>query len=453
MAEVGLDGRVLAFTTLVALGCALFFGLFPLVRYGTGDLAARLRDGASHGGTQGRRQHRLRNALVVVQVAMALVLLVGSGLMFRSFLALRAVDPGFDAKHVLTARISVPSAEIQGAEETGAFFRDLTGRAATLPGAEAAGVVARVPLAGGLSFGTVDVEDQPRAEGELPVFAYQSAAGPGYFEAMGIPVLEGRAFENGDGATGTRAVVVSASFAKHWWPEGSPLGRRLRMGMPDEAWWDIVGVVGDVHAQGLQSPPGETIYFPPVFGPASRPAPFRTLDLVVKTSAEPLQLVSALRQQLREVNPRIPLSNPRSMDSVLQGATARTSFTMAMLGSASGIALLLGLVGIYGVISYIVSQRTREIGVRMALGASAPSVRGMVVRQGLVLAGFGVAVGLAGAALLSTLMSSLLFGIRATDPVTYASVAAALVVVAAGASWLPARRAASVDPSRALRSE
>jgi predicted permease len=270
---------------------------------------------------------------------------------------------------------------------------------------------------------------------------------------MGIPVLEGRAFENGDGATGTRAVVVSASFAKHWWPEGSPLGRRLRMGMPDEAWWDIVGVVGDVHAQGLQSPPGETIYFPPVFGPASRPAPFRTLDLVVKTSAEPLQLVSALRQQLREVNPRIPLSNPRSMDSVLQGATARTSFTMAMLGSASGIALLLGLVGIYGVISYIVSQRTREIGVRMALGASAPSVRGMVVRQGLVLAGFGVAVGLAGAALLSTLMSSLLFGIRATDPVTYASVAAALVVVAAGASWLPARRAASVDPSRALRSE
>ncbi|MFC1662323.1 FtsX-like permease family protein, partial [Gemmatimonadota bacterium] len=218
-------------------------------------------------------------------------------------------------------------------------------------------------------------------------------------------------------------------------------------------WWQIVGVVADVHQQSLEGAPEEMVYFPPTGGPVANPGAVRTLDILVKASANPLQLVAVLRRELNALNPRIPLSNPRTMETVFKASTARTSFTMAMLGAASGIALLLGLVGIYGVVAYVVSLRTREIGVRMALGATAPSVRAMVVRQGLRLAAAGVVVGLVAAGLLSSVMSSLLFGVRALDPMTYGAVALALVGIAVLASWLPARRAAGVDPSRALREE
>jgi ABC-type antimicrobial peptide transport system permease subunit len=232
------------------------------------------------------------------------------------------------------------------------------------------------------------------------------------------------------------------------------MGRRLAGDESDpSSWWEIVGVVSDVRHQNLQATPEEFVYFPLTVGPASAPGIARSQDILIKTTGDPYQLIPVLRRELRALNPRIPLSNPRTMEDVFRAATARTSFTMTMLGAASGIALLLGLVGIYGVISYVVSQRTREIGVRMALGATAPSVRGMVVRQGLVLAGLGVGLGLVAAGALSSVMSSVLFGVGALDPFTYASVSAVLVGVAILASWLPARKAAGVDPSRALREE
>lgn len=455
MAELSMDLRVLAFTGAVALGCALFFGFFPLLRYGTENLAGQLRDGGgARGSTGGRERHRLRNALVVTQVALALVLLVGSGLMFRSFLALRAVDPGFDAEGVLTVRVTVPTGEIQDAREADRFFQTLRDRVADQPGVLGAGLVTSVPLGGsGLSFGGMEVEDHPRAENELPVFANLPQAAPGYVEAMGIPVLEGRSFRPGDGPDEGRAAMVSRSFAQHWWPGGSALGRRVRFGNPDETWYTIVGVVGDVRHRNLEDPAPEMVYFPTLTEVAGNYQVARAQDLAVRTSGDPLAFLPVLRRELQALNPRIPLSNPRTMTAVLQGATARTSFTMSLLGAASGIALLLGLVGIYGVVSYVVSQRTREIGVRMALGATAPAVRGMVVRQGLAVAGVGVVVGLVAAAGLSRVMTALLFGVSATDPVTYAGVGVALVVVAALASWLPARRAAGVDPSTALRAE
>ncbi len=453
MAEVGMDGRVLAFTAAVSLGCAIFFGLFPLVRYGSDDLVSHLKDGGAHGATGGRDRHRLRNGLVVVQVAMALVLLVGSGLMFQSFLALRSVDPGFDGERMLTARISVPPGEIEGWEETAGFFRQLQQRMAQQAGVLGAGLTSRVPLTGHTSFGSMEVEDHPRTEDELPIFAAHARAEVGYFETMGIPLLEGRTFRAGDGAEGLRAVVVDASFAQEWWPGSSAVGRRVRGGPEGEDWWQIVGVVGDVHQSSLEEDPRNTVYWPLTLGLAEEPFPARTLDVVVKTASDPLAFLSVLRRELKAINPRIPLANPRTMDDVFQAATGRTSFTMAMLGAASGIALLLGLIGIYGAISYVVSQRTREIGVRMALGASGSLVRGMVVRQGLLLATGGVAVGLVAAALLSSVMGSLLYGVSATDPLTYGGVAVALVAVAALASWLPARRAAGVDPSRALRAD
>jgi predicted permease len=454
MAEIGVDVRVLAFTGILALGCALFFGFFPLLRYGMHDLAGPLREGAG-GSTSARgpRRNGLRNGLVITQMALALILLVGSGLMFLSFQALRSVDPGFDPEGVLVAELSVPSAEIQGWEETASFYRQLRERLAALPGVEAVGFAQGAPLTGGMSYFSVEVEDHPRGPDEMPVFARNNNVGPGYLEAMGIQLLEGRSFRSGDGAEGVRVAVVTESFAEMWWPNESPLGRRMRIGYEGEDWYEIVGVVEDTHYLSLEETPEETVYWPSTVGPAEAPFPTRSRDVILKTAGDPLQFVSALRREVSALNPRIPVSNPRSMAAVFSDATSRVSFTAALLGAASGIALLLGLVGIYGVISYVVSQRTREIGVRLALGATAPSVSSMVVRQGLALAGTGVVIGLLGAGVLSRVIGSILYGVSPTDPVTYGTVAALLLVVAAAASWLPARKAAAVDPSSALRAD
>jgi putative ABC transport system permease protein len=449
--EIGLDPRVLAFTLTMAAGCALFFGFFPLVRYGAENLGVQLRDGTPHGATGGRTTHRLRNGLVVTQLALALVLLVGSGLMFRSFVALRATDPGFDPERVLTARITVPTAELSGWEETAGFFRTLRERLAAQAGVEAVGFTDSAPLSGGMSYYNVQLEDHPRAEGELPIFARHSQVEVGYFETMGIDVVEGRTFQTGDGAEGRRVAVVGKKFADLWWPGESPIGRRINAGPGD--WFEIVGVVDDVRFESLVEENDEIVYWPGTLGAADDPQPARSMDVVIRTTADPSTFIPVLRREVQALNPRIPVSNPRTMESVVGAAMSRTSFTMALLGAASGVALILGLVGIYGVISYVVSQRTREIGVRMALGATAPSVRGMIVRQGALLAAGGVALGLLAAGAMSSIMASLLYGVEATDPLTYASVAVVLIAVSILASWIPAARAAGVDPSRALRSE
>jgi predicted permease len=453
MAEIGIDGRVLAFTAAIAIACALFFGLFPMLRYGVTNLAHQLA-GGTRGATAGREHHRVRNGLVVSQVALALVLLVGSGLMLRSFMALRSVHPGFDAANLLTARVTVPSAEIPEAEGTRQFFTQLRQQLEVQPGVEAVGMATAMPLGGsGVSYTTIEVEDHPRSENELPMFASWPQAGAGYFEAMGIPLLEGRTFRETDGGDGFRAVVVSRAYAERWWPGTSPIGRRMRLGAQDEDWYEIVGVVENVRQQQLEELSEEMVYFPLVTEAGGDVSMTRSLDIVIRTAGDPLTLVSVLRGRVRELNPRIPLSNVRTGEAVVGSATARTSFTASMLGAASGIALLLGLVGIYGVISYVVSQRTREIGVRMALGASRGSVRGMVVRQGLLLSLAGVVLGLIAAAPLSRLMRSLLYGVRPIDPLTYLAVGVSLIAVAVLASLIPAVRAAGVDPGSALRIE
>lgn len=454
MAEVGMDVRVLSFTMVIALGCALFFGLFPLLRHGREDLAAELRDGAAHGATGGKSRLRLRNGLVVAQMALALVLLIGSGLMFRSFDALRSVDPGFDQEGIMIARVTVPGTEIDGWEGTDAFFRQLGERLRAVPGVEAVGYAQGTPLVSGASaYFSIESEDHPRGPDDLPVFAMNNAVSPGFAEALGLRILEGRPFQDGDDALGARAIMVNRTFAEMWWPGESPIGRRLRLGYEGEDWYNIVAVVADAHYESLESAPAEMVYWPMVQGPAESPSIARAVDVVVRTGGDPAQLVPVLRREVQALNPRIPVSNPTTMAQAFRQATARTSFTMALLGVASGTALLLGLVGIYGVISYVVSQRTREIGVRIALGASGSAVRGMVVRQGLTLASLGVAIGVAAALGLSSFMASLLYGVSATDPVTYVVLALALVGTATLASWVPAHRAARVDPSRALRAD
>ncbi|MGD8278508.1 MAG: ABC transporter permease [Gemmatimonadota bacterium] len=453
MAEIGIDARVLLFTAAVTLGCALFFGLFPLLRYGAPDLARQLQ-GGTRGATTSRDRHRLRNGLVVSQVALALVLLVGSGLMLRSFLALRSVDPGFEPGNALTARISVPTAEIREPEAVAQFFTTLQQQLETQPGVTDVGLVTAVPLGGnGVPYTTIEVQDHPRADNELPIFAFWPRAGPGSFTALGIPILEGRDFQAGDGGTGFRAVVASKDFADKWWPGTSALGRHIRLGADDEAWYEIVGVVDNVRQASLEEVTTEMVWLPLVTEAGGQVGVPRSLDIVIRTSGDPLAAVAMLRQRIRDLNPRIPVANIRTLDAIVSSATARTSFTAAMLGAASGIALLLGLVGIYGVIAYVVSQRTREIGVRMALGASRATVRTMVVRQGLALGGAGVGIGLLAAAPISRLMQSLLFGVRPVDPLTYLAVGMALIAVATVASLIPALRAAAVDPGLALRND
>lgn len=453
VAEIGIDYRVMGFTAAITIGCAIFFGLFPMIRYGADNLAAQLREGTSRGATVGRARHHLRNGLVMLQMSLALVLLVGSGLMLRSFNALRSIDPGYATENVLIATINVPEAEIEGWEATSSFYQQLRDRIAAQPMVESVGFASGAPLGGGVSFTTVEVEDHPRTEEELPVFAANNRADVGYLEAMGIPLLEGRTFQSGDGAEGARAVIVAKSFAEHWWPGESALGRRMRLGFEGEDWYSIVGVVADAHYESLEEEPTEMVYWPTIIGPADDPQASRSMEIAIRTATDPLQLVPILRRELGALNSRIPVASPTTMADRFRDATARTSFTMALLGVASGIALLLGLVGIYGVVSYVVSQRTREIGVRMALGATEPSVRGMIVKQGFVIAAAGVGIGLVAALGLSRLMASVLYGVSPTDPLTYGSVATALLAVAIVASWIPAMRAAGVDPASALRAE
>ena len=449
-AEIGVDLRVLGFTAAIALGCAVFFGLFPMLKYSTDNLAGQLRGGGSHGSAGSRERHRLRHGLVVGQLALVLVLLIGSALMFRSVQALRAVDLGFEPEGVLTARIWVPAAEVQDLADVIGFYRTLRLRLATQPGVEAVGLARAVPLtSGGANFGGVSVEDPLRVPGDVSM-AYSNSVEAGYFESLGIPLLEGRTFREGDGADGTQSVVVTKAFAEFWWPNQSALGRRILRG---GAAIEIVGVVGDARYEKLNYGPEGMVYSPVLSGSEEDPSYFRNMDVAIRTAGDPMRFLPVLRREMRALNPRIAVSSPRTMKDLVAGVTARESFTTATLSAAAGVALLLGLVGIYGVISYVVSQRTREIGVRMALGASPPTVRSMVVRQSMVLVVLGVGIGLVAAGALSSVMASILFGVSGTDPVTYGSVAIALTVVALAASWIPARRAAGVDPSNALRAE
>jgi putative ABC transport system permease protein len=451
MSEVGIDPRVLAFTAAVSLLAALAFGMFPILRYGRGDLSGALKEGGVRGGTAGRDRHRVRNTLVVAQVMLALVLLIGSGLMFRSFIALMAVDPGFEQEGILAVQLSVPTGEVAEPTAVADFYRQLRDRLAAHRGVQSVGAGSTVPLGGQLSFIAHSIADYPTGPDELPPLAFVTQADVGYFETLNIPIVEGRSLTTTDGAPQFRGVVVSRAYAQRWWPNGSAIGRQIEFG-PGGA-WEIVGVTENVRNRGLQEDPEEIVYLPMQVGPADAPQVSRTRELVIRVQGDPAVFLPVVRREVNELNPRIPLANPRTMREIMRVAAAETSFTMAVLGSASVVALLLGLIGIYGVVSYIVTQRTREIGVRMALGAQRSGVRGLVVRHGLVLGGVGVVAGLVLALIASRLIESLLFGVSARDPLTYGAVAVSLLAIAGVASWIPAQRAASVDPAIALRQE
>ena len=449
--EIGIDGTVLALTFVISVLTGVLFGAVPMVRRGARSLATQLREGG-RSTTTARRALNTRGLLVIAQVALALVLLVGSGLMIRSFRALRHVDPGFRADSVLTVGVAPPGAEYPGPDELTALWTQLLPRLETVPGVIFAGAINGIPLGGGQSAGAVEIEDHPTEDDALPHMASKRSVMPGYFETMGISILEGRKLEATDAADNFRGLVVSRSFARHWWPNESALGKRVREDEESD-WYEIVGMVGDVHFKALEVAAEEVLYWPLRRDDGTDIVVPGAMDLVIRTTGDPTAITEAVRRAVWDVAPRLPIANMRPMSGVLENSVSRTSFTLAILGIASAVTLLLGAVGIYGVISYLVSQRTLEIGVRLALGAPASTVRRMVVQRGMVLTAIGIGVGLAAALAVSSVLAALLYEVSATDPLTFVGMTVVLALTALIASWLPALRASSVDPIVALRAE
>ena len=456
--EIGVDGTVVAFTALIAVLSGLGFGLFAAARYGSPNLAPALKEGG-RGGSAGRGRLRARNALVVTQVALALVLLVGAGLMVKSFWQLRGVDPGLDPEGVLTLRLSLPDTQYPDAPATARFVQQLLEKVRTVPGVAAADTVTLLPLSGNGSNSGHDVEDHPLPPDTVPPILGTRFASPGYFQTLGIPLLEGRTLDAIDPARRSDKVVVSEAVAKRFWPGKSAVGRRIARGLHDREgkWYTIVGVVGSVRDNGLHQKPWESVYYPvlgkePLEGQEDWVP--RDFTLVVKAAqGDPAALTPSVREAVRALDANLPVAQVRTMEEVVARSTARTSFTMLLLVIAAAVALLLGAVGIYGVISYTVSQRTREIGVRMALGAGRWEIARMVLGEGMAVTLAGIALGLGGAFAVTRLMVALLYEVAPTDLATYAAVPVILGLIALFSSYLPARRAAAVEPVEAIRYE
>jgi predicted permease len=454
--EIGIDGWVLLFTLGVSLLASLLFAAIPIFKYAGARLVAGLREGA-RGASQSREQHRARSVLVVVQVALALVLLICSGLMARTFAALTRVQPGFSApQEIQTFLISIPKSEVPEDENVPRKFEEILHKVAAVPGVSQAGLSTSIPLDGNSSFDPVFAEDRTYKPGELAALRRFKWIAPGFLQTMGTPLVAGRDLTWTDIYNKTPVALISENMAREMWQSpAAALGKRVRVGNTDD-WREIVGVVTDVYDDGMNKEPAKAAYWPIMMrnfegeGVSVR----RELSFALRTPrAGTESLMKEVRQAVWSVDANLPLADVRTVEYYYRTSMARTSFTLLMLGVAGAMALLLGTVGIYGVIAYSVSQRTREIGIRMALGAQRQELTGMFVRHGLLLTGIGVAFGLVAAFLSMRFLSSLLFGVKPVDLVTYGAVSIGLVATAMLASYLPSRRAATVDPVEALRGE
>jgi predicted permease len=458
MSEISIDVRTLGFTLLLSVLAGLLFGLIPALKYAGPRTSLALRS-AGRTISVSRERHRARNLLVVGQVAMALVLLVSAGLMIRTFEALRAVDPGFtDARHLQVMRISIPDLLIRETERVTRTQNEIVDKLSAIPGANSAGFVSEMPMEGFDSgWDTIFVEGQTYSEAAIPPLRLYKHVSPGCFLAAGTRIVAGRDFTWAE-VYGLRPVVlVSENLAREMWgtPSGA-LGKRLRED-PGLPWREVIGVIQDVREKGVQEKAPEIVYWPPVVenlyghGPAQA---VRTVTFVTRSErAGTESFLNEVRQAVWSVNSNLPLASVRTMGEVYGKSVARTSFTLVMLGIAGAMALALGIIGIYGVISFTVSQRKREIGIRLALGAQRRDVVQMVLSKGATMTLVGVAIGIAAAFGLTRLMTGLLFGVTARDPLTFALVAGLLMLVALLACYVPARRATKVDPIVALRYE
>jgi len=446
LAETGIDGGVLLFTIGISLAAGIFFGLVPAWRVSRNDPNETLKEGGRNAseGRSGRRAHAL---LVTAEFAMAVILLSGAGLLIRSFLAVLAIDPGFRPEHVLTVNIEFPYSMTQTRQE--AFYRRAFERVAALPGVQAAGAVSNLFfLNDARTWGLRQVESRPpEPVGRWTQLVWTQVSGD-YFRAMGIPLIKGRYFTDHDGPDSPPVAIVNQTLARRYWPGEDAVGKRLKgfdpRGRNDE-WVTVVAVVGDTHSYGLERQPISQIY------EAQMQRHENTPQLVVRTASDPARLAAAIRATVRAVDNTAVISNITTMEQRLGEQTARRRFQTWLLGLFSALALALAAIGIFGVMHYSVAYRTHEFGVRMALGARAADVFGMVIRQGLLLAGIGVCAGILGSLWLTQALSGMLYGVTARDPVTFFAVAFVLLATALSACYIPARRATKVDPMVALR--
>ena len=457
---VGVDWRVVGFAFGVSLATGILFGLIPAFQSSRTDLTTTLKESSGRSGT-GFRQNKARSILVVTEVALALVLLIGSALLIRTAVALTRVDPGFDPANVLTMRMSLTGPRFEDPEAVEQLVRNGIERLRALPGVEQASATCCVPLQGGYGLPFTIVGRAVDGQGPYHGGGGWTTVSPGYFDVFRIPVKRGRAFQDTDTSASTPVAIINEAMAREFWAEGDPLTDRLVIGrgvmreFAGERERQIVGVVGNTRSGGLDDEPGPMMFIPQ----SQVPGPVNVLNLrltpmawVVRTRTEPLAMSAAIQEELRQ-STGLPVAEVRSMAEVVSLSISRPRFNMWLMTVFGASALLLAAIGIYGLMAYSVEQRRQEIGIRLALGAQAHEVKRMVVVQGMRLAVVGVVVGLAGAFALSQVMAAFLFGVGARDPVVFAAMPAVLTVIAFFAVWLPARRASRVDPMIALRYE
>jgi predicted permease len=454
--SIAIDPAVLLFTFALSLGAGLLFGAIPALKYAAPRITLALRAGGRTL-SQSRERHRARNTLVVLQTALAVILLIGSGLMIRTFQALGKVQPGFrDPAQVQTLRIFIPDAQVKEPVRVIRMEQEIQGKLAAIPGVVSAAYANSVPDDGNNSTDLLYAEDRFYAEGQLPPLRRFKYVAPGFFKTLGTPLVAGRDYTWTDIYGERKYAIVSENMAREMWGSATAaLGKRIREGMKDD-WREIIGVAADVHHDGADQKPPSVVYWPVLMSQfeGNETLVQRGVAYAIRTSsAGSRSFLEQARQAIWSIDPDLPLARVETMEQIYRGSMARSAFMLVMLAIAGAMALLLGLVGIYGVISYSVSQRTRELGIRLALGAQQFSLKTMIVRNGLALAGIGAAVGLAASAGLTRIMASWLYGISPLDALTYAAVAIGVLAAAAAASYLPARRVSDLDPVEALRAE
>jgi putative ABC transport system permease protein len=447
--QVGMDWRVLGFTLGVSLLTGLVFGLVPALHSSKTQLSETLKEGARGGSGEGARRNRVRNVLVVAELAIAVVLLVGAGLLIQSLWRLRQVSPGFNPHNILTFVVGIPEVKYSSTKQA-QFYRDLVSRIEALPGVSSASAIVPLPLSGDRYSISFEVEGRPVARGDQPSADF-FAIGPGYFQTMGIPLIKGRGFTERDDRQAPPVIIVNETFARKHFPNEDPIGKRIKPGISTDedkpAMREIIGMVADVKNRNLSSD-----MRPGYFLPAAQ-IPFNQMTVLVRTSSDPQSLVTTVQREVTAMDKELPVFNIKTMDEYISASVAAPRFNTTLLGIFAAVALVLTIVGLYGVMSYSVAQRTNEIGIRLALGAQTSDVLRLIVSQGLKLVSLGLALGLIGALTLMKLISTLLFGVTTKDPVTFAAVAVLLGIVALLACYIPARRAARVDPMEALHYE
>jgi putative ABC transport system permease protein len=447
--ETSLDGSVLGFTALLAIVTGTLFGLLPALQLSRPDVAGVLKDGG-RSGTAGRSRQLARRVLVVLQLASSVVLALAAGLLIRSLIELNRIDLGFNPQHVLTAQLQVPATDYPQPADVVRFHRQVTERVTQIPGVRAAGSVRVLPLARQIGDWSIKIEGRPYIPEENPNGDYQAVT-PGYFEAMQLKLIRGRFLTQADREGTQPVVVINETMAGRYWPGEDAIGRQFHMGTDDKPWLTIVGIVANVRHNAVVEEGRAEMYVAHAQLPEHIGGAPRGMTLVIKTDGNPLAIAGSVRDAVRAIDRNLPVSDIRTMEAVAASALAQPRFVTFLLALFAGTALTLAAIGIYGTISLLVSERTQEMGIRLALGADGQTILRLVLGQGLVLTAIGVTVGLAGAVILTRTLSGLVYGVGTLDPLTFVAVPAMLCVIALLACFIPARRAAAVDPITTLR--